>query len=127
MAEMLPSSRATRYLVLVLAFAVAFASTATCLAAVVAEKSEAPCHRSEQHPAQGSSIDCCPGDSANTQSFAPGQLTLSPSGPSPVLVAVLPVDLAPPLAVGAGVADTATGRPKPPGIATYVLVSSFRI
>jgi hypothetical protein len=127
MNAMLPSLRAARHVVFVLAFAVAFASTATCLAAVVAAQPEAPCHGSEQHPSQGSSIDCCPGDSADTQSFAPDQLTISPSGPSSVLIVVLPVACEAQLAVRAGLVDTTTGTPKPPGIATYVLVSSFRI
>ena len=106
MTQMLQSFRAARHFLFVLAFAVAFA---------------------ERHPAQESSIDCCPGDSANAESLTAGPLTTAPSEPAPVPAVLLPVAYEPQLALRAGLIDHGSGTPKPLGIATYVLVSSFRI
>jgi hypothetical protein len=127
MNEMLPA--AARYLVFVLAFAVAFSSAATCLAAAAAATPKAPCHGSEHQPVQDDSgqLNCCPSDSPNSESPVPAlQAPGSPTA-SPVLIAVLPVSSGPPFARRPGIVDVAAGRPKLPGIATYVLVSSFRI
>jgi hypothetical protein len=129
MTSMRATARAARHVVLVMAFAVAFAPAATCLAAVAAATPELPCHASEQRPAQDDSahMNCCPGDSPNSQSFTPAQQALDPSAPAQVVVAILPVPAVPQVGAGLGLAHVAAGTPRPPGIATYVLVSSFRI
>ena len=129
MVAMLAIARAARRLVFVVAFAIAFAPAATCLAAVAAALPTMPCHGSEQHPAQDDSVrmNCCPGDSPNSQSSVPAQQAQDTSAPAPVLVAVLPVPALPPIGAGRGILDVEARTPKPPGIATYVLVSSFRI
>lgn len=126
---MLAIARAARRLVFVVAFAIAFAPAATCLAAVASAAPTMPCHGSEQHPVQDDSahMNCCPGDSPNSQSPVPAQQALDSAAPTPVLVAVLPVPVVPLIGVGSGILDVEARTPKPPGIATYVLVSSFRI
>lgn len=129
MTSMLATARAARHLVFVVAFALAFGSVATCLAAVLAAEPAMVCHGTEQHPASGDSarLDCCPGEAPNTQGSNPVQLALDTSAPTPVLVAVLPLFTQPQFGIRAGTVDAGTGTPKPPGIATYVLISSFRI
>jgi hypothetical protein len=118
-----------RVLTFVMAVAIALGSVATCLAAVKAAAPAMPCHGAEQHPAPGDSarVDCCPGEAPNSQSSIPGQQALDTSAPATIVVAVLPVLREPMLGTGAGIVDAGAGTPRPPGIATYVLVSSFRI
>ena len=129
MVSMLAGARAARCVTFVIALALAFGSVATCLAAVVAEEPSMPCHSTEQHPAPTDSarLDCCPGEAPNTQGFVPVPQALDSSAPFPVVVAILPVPAEPRFGTRAGTMDAAAGVPKPPGIATYVLVSSFRI
>ena len=118
-----------RAFAVVMALGLAFGPVATCLTAVEASEPSMPCHGTEPHPASDDSarLDCCPGEAANTQSSIPIQQALDTSAPAAVLLAVLPVLEEPLLAIRAGMVDAAAGTPKPPGIATYVLVSSFRI
>jgi hypothetical protein len=123
------TARAARRLVFVVAFAIAFAPAVTCLAAVAAAAPTMPCHGSEPDPVRDDSahMNCCAGDSPNSQGSVPAQQALDSAAPTPVLVAVLPVPAVPLLGVGPGILDVEARTPKPPGIATYVLVSSFRI
>ena len=125
MVSMLAAVRAARHLVWVAAFVGAFASTATCLLAVAAAEPKAACHGSEEHVPAGSALseNCCPADDAQTSSPAAAPVTAPP--PSPVIVAVLSFDVEPLAKVLAAGVDS--GTPSPPGTATYVLVSSFRI
>ena len=129
MVGMVPTLRAGRLMAFAMAFSIAFGSVATCLAAVVATEPSMPCHGTEQHsaPSDSAQLDCCPGEAPNTQSSAPVQQALDSSAPVPVLVAILPLPAEPHLGTRPGMVDAAAGTPKPPGIATYVLVSSFRI
>jgi hypothetical protein len=126
--SMLPKLRAVRHFAFVIVFAFAFAPVATCLAAVAAAAPEMPCHGSvpQPTPERSAHLDCCPGDSPNSQGSTPVQQVVDASAPTPVLVAVLlpAVDI-----VGrrAGLVDCSAGTSKPPGIPTYVFVSSFRI
>jgi hypothetical protein len=126
---MLSKLRVARCLAVVAAFAVMFASGATCIAAVTASAPEATCHDAQQQTGGHGSIDqgCCPGEAPNTQSLASSTFSIGTAVPSPVVIAVLP---AAPAATGTMVAELAhalAGSSKPPGIATYVFVSSFRI
>ena len=125
---MLVKFLAGRHIVFTLALSIAFGPVATCLAAVVAAQ-PAPCHGTAQHPAPGGAarLDCCPGEAPNTQSSIPGQQAFESSAPFPVLVAVLPALADPQAHTCAGLIDVGTRVPKPPGTATYVLISSFRI
>ena len=121
---------AGRHFAFVMALAVALGPVATCLAAVVtAQPAPPPCHGTAQHHAPGGAaqLDCCPGEAPNTQSCIPGQHAFESSAPFPVLVAVLPALADPQVHTRAGIIDVGTRVPKPPGTATYVLVSSFRI
>jgi len=125
---MLPMLRAVRHFAFVIVFAFAFAPVATCLAAVAAAEPEMPCHGSAPQPApeRSAHLDCCPGDSPNSQGSTPVQQIVDTSAPTPVLVAVLlPADdIAGSCAV---LVDSIAGTCKPPGVPTYVFVSSFRI
>lgn len=106
--------------------ALAVVPTATCLiAAQPVEKMEMACHDAMEHDDSGGSIEqhCCPDDSPSS---SPAQLLASVSAPPSVLVAVLPVPLVSPMLGRTGIVDDAAPV-KPPGTATYVLVSSFRI
>ena len=122
-------ARPARHVVFVLAFALAFGPVATCLATVVSAEPAMPCHGTEQHPAPADSarMDCCPGEAPNTQSSIPVSQTVDSSAPSQVLLAVLPVLGTPQHGVRAGTVDAAAGSPRPPGIATYALISFYRI
>lgn len=127
MLEMVPRLRAPRWLGWVSALTLAFVPSATCL--VAAQQSDAmACHDAMEHGESNGSIDqtCCPGDSAASPSSSPAQLSVSISAPPAVLLAVLPVPVGSPLVTRVGLVDDATAA-KPPGIPTYVLVSSFRI
>ena len=112
-----------------MAFAIALAPAATCLAAVVGAEPTMPCHGTAQHsaPSDAARLDCCPGEAPNTQSSIPVPQALDAPAPFSVLAAVLPVPAEPQLGTRAGIVAAAAGTPKPLGIATYVLVSSFRI
>jgi hypothetical protein len=107
-----------------LALALAIVPTATCLIAAQPVEKMA-CHDAMDHDDGGGSIDqnCCPGDSPSS---SPAQILASISEPPSVLAAVLPVPLVSPMLGRTGVVDD-TAPVKPPGTATYVLVSSFRI
>jgi hypothetical protein len=126
MTSMLVTLRAARHFVTVLAFAVAFASTAKCLAAVAADSATPSCHASEPR-SERAAVDCCPGESPDSQTLAASPLAVTPAAPLPIIVAVLREPAVPGDARLAGIIDPATGSSKPPGIATYVLVSAFRI
>ena len=129
MSSVLVTARAARPLVFVMALALACGSIATCLAAVAEAEPTMLCHSTERHPAPDHSArwDCCPGEAPNTLGSMPVQETLASSVPSPVLLALLPMLAEPQVGTRAGIVDAAAGAPKPPGIATYVLVSSFRV
>jgi len=130
MVSMLPKRRAARQVVSIIAFAIAFAPAATCLAAVAAATPKMACHDSEEHSAGGSSFDrnCCPGDSTNSLAIDPSATAMTPLAHSPVLLAVLSFIVEPPAATPqAPVAHGPPGISTPPGVATYVFVSSFRI
>jgi hypothetical protein len=118
-----------RLIAFVLALTLSFGSVVRCVAAIAAAEPAMACHDTEQHqrPQDSSRFDCCPGEAPNSQGFVPGQQALDESAPSPVLLGVLAALPAPLLRTRAGVVDAADGTPKPPGIATYLLVSSFRI
>lgn len=127
MLEMVPQVRARRWLGWVFALALAFVPSATCL--IGAQQSDAmACHDAMDHGESHGSIDqtCCPGDSAASPSSPSAPLSTSISAPPAVLVAILPVPVGPSLVTRVGSVDDAT-TVKPPGTATYVLVSSFRI
>ena len=115
-----------RLIAVAMVLTLSFGSVMRCVAAIAAAEPTMACHDTEQHqpPQDSSRFGCCPGEAPNTQGI-PGQ-ALDQSAPAPVLVAVLAALPAPPLGTRAGLVDAA-GTLKPPGIATYVLVSSFRI
>jgi hypothetical protein len=129
MIVMLSTLRALRHIAFAIVFAIALVPTATCLAAVAASTPQMPCHESEQAPIHGNSthLNCCPGDTPNTQSPAPTQQLVEPMSVSLAPVALLPLlaDLQP--APSVEIAEANAGALRPPGIPTYVFVSSFRI
>ena len=125
MLEMVRQPRATRWLGWVFALALMFVPSATCLIAAWPEKMA--CHDAMELRAEASLDEpCCPGDSAASPRSTPvGQLGPSISAPAAILIAVLP-DVELRIPAGAGTIEP-PGTRKPPGPATYVLVSSFRI
>lgn len=127
MLEMGLQLRASRCLGWVAALALAFVPSATCLIGAQQADSMA-CHDAMEHGDSHGAIDqtCCPGDSASSPSSSPAQLSTSVSAPSTVLVAILPVPIGSSLLAHAGDIDDAA-TVKPPGTATFVLISSFRI
>ena len=129
MIVMVSMLRALRHIAFAVVFVVALVPTATCLAAVAASTPEMPCHESEQAPVQSNSshLNCCPGDTPNTQSPTPSQQLVEPMSVTAAPVALLPLlaDLRP--APSVEIAEANAGALRPPGIPTYVFVSSFRI
>ena len=129
MVAMVSKFRAARLLVVMTTLVVAFASSATCFAAVAAQAPKDACHTSGHPDAGQSSLDpsCCQGEAANTQPLAPVPFTIGAPPAFGVLIAVLPVG--PQIALGTAtqIVHAPAGAAKPPGLATYLFVSSFRI
>lgn len=126
---MVSKLRAARLLVVMTTFAVVFASSATCFAALAAQAPQDACHSSGQPDAGQSSLDpsCCQGEAANTQPLTPVPFTVSAPPAFGVLIAVLPIDSEIRLAMATQIVHAPAGSSKPPGLATYVFVSSFRL
>jgi hypothetical protein len=126
---MVSKLRVARCLAVVAAFAVMFASSATCIAAVSAAAPEATCHDAQQRAGGHGSIDqgCCPGEAPNTKPLTSASFSLGTAVPSPVVIAVLPAAPAATGTMAVALVHAPAGSSKPPGIATYVFVSSFRI
>jgi hypothetical protein len=126
-ALMAPRLRAAHGVVFVMALALAFAPAAMCLAAATSSRADVPCHSTGRAPTSGVEQDCCSSDSAGTpgsaSTFAAGAL----SAPAPVVIAVFSPAAAPRPSTLAGLVDASSCNAGPPGIPTYVFVSSFRI
>jgi hypothetical protein len=120
--------RAARLLAVMTTF-VMFASSATCFAAAAARAPKDACHTSGQPDAGRSSLDpsCCQGEAANTQPLTPVPFVVGVPPAFGVLIAVLPVGRQIALGKATQIVHTPAGSAKPPGLATYVFVSSFRL
>lgn len=129
MVAMVSKFRAARLLVVMTTFVVVFASSATCFAAAAAQAPKDACHTSGQPDAGRGSLDpsCCQGEAANTQPLTPVPFTVSAPPASAVLIAVLLIDSEITLARATRIVPAPAGSSKPPGLATYVFVSSFRL
>ena len=122
-------TRASRLLASVIAIALAFVSTATCLAAVMQmpERSHHACHEGMKQDSGGADSmtmqqDCCLVQSADVARLTTAQaVTASASAlTTPIACEPLPVYRSPAAALDPGV-------PKPSRSPTYLLVSVFRL
>ena len=117
------------------ALLVAFVSSANCLIAAEQAQSRNACHEmmaaehdTMGHDENGPSLDerCCPGDSSAVPNASRAQLAAPLSAPVPLLIALLEF-AASVSGVHALAADSLSGIGKPPGTATYLHLSTFRI
>lgn len=101
--------------------------SATCVSAAQMTPEQHACCEAMRHDCGKAAVEmsCCGGKADQDQSLAAAKTTAAPA-PSPVLVAILATVYEPPsLESRTWVAHTSS--PSPPGVPTYLFVSSFRI
>ena len=101
--------------------------SATCVSAAQMTPEQHACCEAMRHDCGKAAVQmsCCGGRVDQDQTLAAAKTTATPV-PSPVLVAILAIVYEPPsLDSRTWVSDTSS--PSPPGVPTYLFVSSFRI
>ena len=108
--------------------AMAFVVFATCVSAAKMTPEQRLCCEAMHHDCGEAAVQmsCCGGKADQDRSLVAAKATAAPA-PSTVLVAILTTVYEPPFSLESLTWVSDTSSPSPPGVPTYLFVSSFRI
>ena len=108
--------------------AMAFVVFATCVSAATMTPKQRACCEAMHHDCGEAAVQmsCCGGKADQDQSLVAAKATAAP-GPSTVLVAMLTTVYESPSSLESRSSVSDTSSPSPPGVPTYLFVSSFRL